>query len=247
MNITDIILARKLSGGGGSLPTPSAQNVGAALVVKKVVSQGAVIVPEQMVVVDGSFVVLSNTDQSLFTVGTNVIAIINGTEYASIVMQGDDGVYVSIADELYTFDIYDGNTEFVSDEAGTYTIALYVASVSYGYGLEEYVGYDVVIGATALDNTLSHYTPIKWDYPYILNKVRNGEMISGVLFSHYNYDIAVSGDTDNTPLYLARVMINSGTGEIYFYGNTAGFKPYITIAFDFATGEFISVTKSEWS
>lgn len=123
-------------GGGSSLPTPSAANVGQALVVKPKLTT---IVPQQAVTtvydedLGFSFAVLSNANLSLFTEGTHVVVIVNGIEVEDVVQAGDGAVWTDTG-----FSIEPGATDmiFTADE-GTYTVALYKKSTTeFEYGLQ---------------------------------------------------------------------------------------------------------------
>ena len=243
-----------VSGGGGggreTLPTPAASNLGAALVVVKQNNSGAVIVPEQTLTLEDGGGTPENSNKSLFTVGTEVIAVINGVECIGVVEENDERTLVAFdySNYRYGFSILDDTLVFFDEDWGeTATIKLNVLETTYGYGLDEYPGYDIVISATILNNSLSSYTALKWDYPTIKQKVLNGEKIFGVLYNHYNYDELVDGDTCIHTLPFADIFIYSSTAQMTFKGFRGTTKENIIITFDPATGEFATVTAGSWS
>ena len=77
-------------------------------------------------------------------------------------------------------------------------------------------GYDIVVSTENwLSETASDYT-VTWDYPSVLAKVRNGELVTGVLVYHYNYDAEVDGDTSLFFAPLTDIDIFSNVGQLKF-------------------------------
>ena len=136
---TYALLKAQGGGGGSSLPTPSAANVGQALVVKPKLTT---IVPQQTVTVafveelDLTCAVLSNVNLPLFVEGTPVVAVVNGVEEESAIYNDDGWLYAGT--EVGEFDVPTGTSDIVfAGDEGTYTVALYKKSTTeFEYGLQ---------------------------------------------------------------------------------------------------------------
>lgn len=136
MDMYSFMLGAKSGGGGSSLPSITADDVGKVLVAGS--TGGAVIVPEQTVTTENDYVVITNADLSLFKGGTTVIATINGNDYVGVV-NGDDDPYNYV--ELDFGDGYEHGFAVTSIDdtdlfiffspSGTYSVSLNVAE--YGW------------------------------------------------------------------------------------------------------------------
>ena len=145
-------------GGGGQLPTPTAQDVGKVATVVGETSKGAVIAPEQSVTVSGEDgAVLSNANISLFTVGTYCAVTINGTDYSGTVEERKGfptlAFSLGVGHGEAIFGAINGNLLFVA-ESGTYTVSVNVASTSVSYGLSAPSGVVLVVHEDIDDETL---------------------------------------------------------------------------------------------
>lgn len=86
-----------------------------------------------------------------------------------------------------------------------------IAEVAGGGG-----GYDIIISTTEFSNDLTDYTFEKFDMDSLVQKLRNGGLITGVVNCHYNYDEDVEGDTNSFLMPLMAVAIYSESGDIRF-------------------------------
>lgn len=134
---TYAMLIGKGGGGGGSgLPTPTEEDVGKTMMVQANYTKGACIVPEQTVttVYDSEaeccIAPLSNVDSSVVPPEFSpAIMVIDGVEtVAEITNIGPN--WNCPNGELPCFNNWGGG-EFDTEEAGTHTVALYLAVVSY--------------------------------------------------------------------------------------------------------------------
>ena len=82
--------------------------------------------------------------------------------------------------------------------------------------VEQYAGYDIVVTTRNLSNTASDYTFVKIDSDAILAKVRAGDLVTGVLVYHYNYDQDVEGDTVVNTLILTDIAMSSTANKLTF-------------------------------
>ncbi len=131
-----MLIGKGGGGGGGGLPTPTAADVGKTMMVQANYTKGACIVPEQTVttVYDSEaeccIASLSNVDSSVVPPDFSpAIMVIDGVEtVAEITNIGP--TWSCPNGELPCFSSYEGG-EFDTAEAGTHTVALYVAVVSY--------------------------------------------------------------------------------------------------------------------
>lgn len=89
----------------------------------------------------------------------------------------------------------------------------YIKAVAEGGSSDPYPNYDVVI---ATDEAMKNYEVLKLDYNSLLAKVRAGELVTGILYIHYNYDADVEGGTvvDSFPLHT--VNMNSSSNQLEF-------------------------------
>ena len=74
-------------------------------------------------------------------------------------------------------------------------------------------GYDIIIDAgSSLSNNVSDYTVLRFDFEKVKEKLRKGELVTGCLIRHWNYDASVDGDTsmDIIPLVTAEIFSNGG-------------------------------------
>lgn len=136
---------KKNSSVGGGLPTPTMADNGKAVVVSATVTEGAVIVPEQIgeITEDGNWAfVCNNAVMSLFTEGTQVIAYEDGNRYERTIADQDGTLGFSL-DDTYDSGFYLDNGQViffdVAKEDGTeVTVKLVVRgadSYSFGFGL----------------------------------------------------------------------------------------------------------------
>lgn len=129
---------KKNSSVGGGLPTPTAADSGKAVVVSALPTDGAVIVPEQSVISDGSNpIAVSGGDVSAFVVGAGVIATINGVKYTGTLEEAGEMVGAEFAGGTYFFGTMGGEVLFGAYEAGEHTVKLSARgadSVGYGFG-----------------------------------------------------------------------------------------------------------------
>lgn len=244
-----------VEGGGSSLPTPLATNLGDIVNVQKKYVEGETLIAEQTV----TMVEVPDSDPLGHIVGE--MDIENGKLYyvtldenTYSVVGYNDGydAFLEYGGEDYSFDIsgIDGEL-YIWTEASTvgdtHTLKIAEATEVYDYALDKYAQYDIVIESTAVDTTLSHYTPIKYDYDSIHQKVLNGELVTGILFYHWNYDESVDGDTDVVLCSLVKISItfNAGFLDFCFYNGSSKFSTQIEI--DVNTGEFLSVSKTNWT
>lgn len=129
-------------GGGSSLPTPTAADVGATIIVGADATEppekDGVIVPEQTVVIEWDEVEVTGASPSSFTVGSYCIGVINGTEYYGQITDADGGsVAFYLGDDIWaTFFVMNNKVWFISDN-GTYDIALYARKTAYSYKTEQ--------------------------------------------------------------------------------------------------------------
>lgn len=82
---------------------------------------------------------------------------------------------------------------------------------------DPYPGWDVVIAARELSSTADDYEVKKLDYDSLLAKVRAGELVTGVLYDHYNYDEDVDGGTNINLFPLIGVYMDSMENGLVFY------------------------------
>jgi hypothetical protein len=85
-----------------------------------------------------------------------------------------------------------------------------------GGSSDPYAGYDVVIATEAFSTDVADYEVIKLDYDSLLTKVRAGELVTGVLCLHYNYDADVEGGTHIEPIPLMEVYMTSADNVLNF-------------------------------
>lgn len=116
-------------------------------------------------------------------------------------------------------------------------------------------GYDIVVGTPNFYSTnVSDYTKLVWDYNTILSKVRNGELVTGILVEHFNYDENVDGETTQNCAPMTSISIVTGEGWICFSyvvpsGNYTSSVFSLAanrtiISFNPSTGEFTNVANS---
>ena len=211
------------SGGGGGLPTPTANDVGAGLcVVKKAtVTEGDVIVPEQTVTTGGNShsASLSNVVTSLVAGGTECVVVINGETYTAV-----------IDDEWYLYPIGDtgcsvnfNENSFNSPEDGTYTVKVCVASVSYSYewGVDPYAAWDFV--AKINWDTYSGEV-VKGDYATVRAKMEAHTPCAFLVFGYgANNPTSDAMFTDvgyalnESAIFL---QLSSGSGWLWYPNNT---------------------------
>lgn len=89
----------------------------------------------------------------------------------------------------------------------------YIKAVAEGGSSDPYPNYDVVI---ATDEAAANYEVLKLDYNSLLAKVRAGELVTGILYVHYNYDADVEGGTDVYSFPLLKVTMNSSSNQLDF-------------------------------
>ena len=70
-------------------------------------------------------------------------------------------------------------------------------------------GYDIIISTTEFDSESSHYTVEHMDWASVKAKVLAGELVTGMLYIHYNYDEYVDGDTNVDLVPLVGMNVNS--------------------------------------
>lgn len=186
-------------GSGSELPIASASNEGQALVSTKKYVKGAVIVPEQTVTLDSELIgQLSNTNNNLFTVGTNCIAVIGGTEWQGVVYEHsqtenatlsfDNGSIEFWIELDNSFNYYNENLQ----EGDEITVALYVAEPAYSWEPDPYAGYDVII-KTSVSNLISNITAdelelVKGSYEAASKLALDGKPIKCIVYYCYIYD-----------------------------------------------------------
>ena len=213
-------------GGGGGLPTPTASDVGAGLVVKKVPVEGAVIVPEQTVVCnednDGS-AECSDAISSLFTTGAEVIAKINGTSYTGVITDaGFSFPTFLILNGLCSFYIDDGTIYFYDDEwPVTATISLNAVSYTYEWGIDPYAAWDFV--AKINWDTYSGEV-VKGDYATVRTKLEAHTPCAFLVFGYgANNPTSDAMFTDvgyalnESAIFL---QLSSGSGWLWYPNNT---------------------------
>ena len=204
-------------GGGGSFPTPTAADVGSALTVQKVPVQGATIVPEQTITFDEEFVaVLTPVEdyQTMFIIGADVLAVVDGVSYYSRVVD-DDGAVIFFGDERFQIYVYNGGLVFFDDFGEASTVACYAAGYAYDYALDPYVGGDVVLSGPYSDPVL-----VKGDYAALAEKIASNKPVSGLKISPSSSSLAVhvlfSIEQESNDIYM--VFFNSeGTTSWFIY------------------------------
>ena len=243
------------------LPTPTSADVGKVVGVGRIAVPGAVVVAEQTVTTEwvapyepeeGSLGEIT-ADMTVVD-GQKYIVTVNGTDYIGTGYYNNDGDMginaQDPADPGFFCGVSRGEDDWffaTASEAGTYTVKVSELAYKYDYELDKYPQYDIVIGAIEINNTLSNYTAIKYNYDDIHQKVLDGELVTGVLYCHWNYDEAVDGDTNIDPLSLGFVHITSNAAFLVFWGYNGNFKKKVTLNIDIDTGEFQSVPASTWS
>ena len=213
------------------VPVASSSNEGQALVSTKKYVKGEVIVPEQTVTLDEDHCAQSsNVNIALFSEGTHCIANIGEEEYSGIVEiigdtlslhLNDDSIefWINVDDELW----YYNDNLLEGDES---TIALYVAEPVYSWEPVPYIGYDIVVKCNDRTNNLSDYEFLKYDADKVISKIRNYELVNGILFYSFNYDPNVEGGTNVSPAILNTIGMYHDSGYIFF--NRSWFNKYNT-------------------
>ena len=255
MNLVDIAIAKQLSGGGGggggsALPTPTSTDYGKSPIVGRTAVPGAVVVAEQTVTTEaaewGSFATLTGVpsfvDQQKYLVTVNGVDYV-GTYYVgagSIVVVGEYGDnYIEISDVDSMF--------LILEEPGTYTVKVSEALYEYDYALDKYPQYDVVITCTALSSDAENYTLVKFDPDALVNKVRSGELVDGILFHHYNYDESIEGDTNAVLYRLDNINVDDTFTRATFWGYCGGSKNKVTVVIATYDRVIDEVTAATWS
>ena len=201
----------------GCVPEPTAEDAGKAPVVSVSNVPGAVIVPKQTVTMSSeNSAFLSNVNSSLFVVGQECIVEIDGVAY-EVTLRGSGG-FISTDINNYTYIITynpDKNVYFFNTQVqGTHTVKITAVEKEAQYTLEP-VGHDIIVEITGNLNDPGSYT-VHWDYPQVLSKVREGRLVTGMAYRHYNYDEAVDGDTDSHPIPMTDISIFSNGGTMVF-------------------------------
>ena len=186
-------------GSGGGLPSVSSSDLGAGLCVVKTPVEGDVIVPEQTATYDEEVARydLSNTNPSLFTEGATVMLTIG--DYSGVVTVYDDGIL--IAEEYYgQYGIYlEDGALYAWDafaDGEPITVKCSLVSYSYEWGIDPYVGYDVVIEANHYQlEGVSGATLKKGTYADMLNKMSSGKFTSFAVYG-------VKNSGTNSPYYV---------------------------------------------
>lgn len=203
-----------------ALPPVTSADEGSALVVKKVYSPGAVIVPEQTCVYDedAEGTVVTNENASLFTLGTKVIATLNGEKFGmGTVDDTRDVPAVDISggtDALYV-EYGEGNMRVVYFTIATdtpitdpFTLSLSVAEETYEYGLDPYPGYDLVLlcpktaGGAQESKILENVVVAKGSIEACEAKLLAGVPVKGKFVMLWNYsDVDGSSQYDTMKSY----------------------------------------------
>lgn len=93
----------------------------------------------------------------------------------------------------------------------------YIKAVAEGGSSDPYPNYDVVIATDKYaSEAAADYEVLKLDYNSLLAKVRAGELVTGILYVHYNYDEDVEGGTNVDSFPLFNVMMNSSSNQLDF-------------------------------
>lgn len=179
-----------MGGGGSGLPSVSSSDLGAGLCVvkKETVTEGDVIVPEQTVTVSEGWAELQNTAWDDISDGVTCIAVIDGESYTATL---DGDWFLAFTDSLGIN--FAENPPYISElEDGTHTIKVCVASVSYSYewGIDPYVGYDVVVQMDKSINnpniTDSDIHLIKGSYADCVQKAHSGLPVRSCVYLLYD-------------------------------------------------------------
>ena len=184
-------------GGGGQLPTPTAQDVGKVATVVGETSKGAVIVPEQTNVPSNpqGLVALSDTVPSLFVEGAHVIATVDDVVYEGVVEEITSLInYLAFvyrpdpdAQPYFQFELKDDDTlfqfrPFPGFGRGTHTVSLNLASTSVAYGLETPQSGGGVLVVHDVDGTLDKTWQEIHDAPLaVISYIDNNESSSRIV------------------------------------------------------------------
>lgn len=211
----------------GSLPAVTTDDIGASLSVTRKAALGDTIIPVQTITLQPGVwtdVALAGTIYSEVR-ARPIMVVYDGVSYGTSFFMDDDDVYVAnIYEESTQLEIYitvntSAHTTTVNAYATTgttHTIGVMATGYAAEWIIDPYPGYDIVIGADEHVDNVSHYTPIKYDWETIKRKVLAGEPVTGFIYTHWNYDDAVQGDTNGDIIPLDDVEIMSGSARLVF-------------------------------
>lgn len=253
----DIVTSEKLNhaengiaAANDKLPTPTSADYGKSPIVGKIAVAGAVVVAEQTVTTVAGEIGSSATLTGVpsFVDQQKYLVTVNGVDYVGTYYMGVESIVVSDEYGDTYIEISDvGSTFFILEEPGTYTVKVSEALYEYDYALDKYPQYDIVITCTALSSDAENYTLVKFDPDALVNKVRSGELVDGILFHHYNYDISIEGDTNAVLYRLDNINVDDTFTRAVFWGYCGGSKNKVTVVIATYDRVIDEVTAATWS
>lgn len=208
-----LIKAMGGSGGGSSLPAVTSADNGKGLSVQGTPVAGAVIVPEQTAAYDdySESWLLTNCNTELFTEDATVLLTIDDHSEVCTVFAEDGHITATFSDGSGGIGYNNGDMyAWATDGPDTLSVSCTLASYTYGWAVDPYMGYDVVVrmdkDRAANDLTDDDLHLLRGSFQDCVAKIDAALPIRACVYSHRtgannfasveNYTVSVNGHHD---------------------------------------------------